>query len=500
MTVVQSPASLLIAFLVCGMIKNELAHREVVWVTGVTLLKWLVLINLRASLVAFLATFAGTTFSFVLVVKLAGDLTLSGAEPTIVYLFWTFAIIYMWSSLVTFLYTLVKSLWATVLAFAISWMAISSIFPFPQTNAFAPFGYLPYEFLLSALVTTGASMVASGITLWLFSRWPEWANMRIPTRPFVLAGIVIVGSGILALSNLSHSRTAPFSTSDLLQGRALMSQPYIWDRDGTPLVAGSQYMALRLAAGSSIPVWVEEQRNQGKDVYIYELELPQTEYIERQGSTILHHRYLARTILILIYPDGKNWPDELNGAMASFLDAVKPLVERAKLWWNPMQDVRFIVVPSQPVGPRRDPLFEGIHVLSGDVLIPEKIVVGWTKRAKTEALWGAAWGIADVTELGPSERAYLALYLMQGVNLGETEKGLVYFRAVYEAEQKLAHVLGEGDEGVTVRIPIPTWNNFDAVFRASMVDPFQVLQHWQKGEEMGHENYIRTLFKEGQGD
>jgi hypothetical protein len=479
------PPSLLIALLVSGLANDALKHRDVLGTTRLTLVRRVVLGNLVAALVSFLAVLAGTTLVFLPVAVLAGDFTLRGAEPAVVYVVWTVTILYMWTSLVTFLHTLLKSRWATIVVFALVSIGVFRVLPFPLTSPFAPFGHLPFELLLSSLVAGGASLVAAGGTSFLFSRWPEWVGVTSRARPLVLAGMIITGSGVLAISILSHPRTAPFGSTDLSQGRAFMSQPYIWDSEGNRLIDGSQYMALRLPAGSPLPGWLENLESHGRNVHIYELDLP-----------------LERILLILIYPDGKDYPDELRAAAAGFRDAVHPLVEGARLWMAP-NGVRLVVVPER--GPPHDiPLSGGVHVLSGHLLIQERMVTGWTKRERTRALWGAAWGLANAAGLGPSERAYLALYLMMhGGRPDETEKALAYFRASAEWVQKALELHQKGRREDIERLPgvrFPhTWD-LNAGLRAADADELRVLEHWQRGEEMGHEKHIGELLGEGQGD
>ncbi|MFN3346900.1 MAG: hypothetical protein ACK42E_03710, partial [Candidatus Bipolaricaulaceae bacterium] len=105
--------------------------------------------------------------------------------------------------------------------------------------------------------------------------------------------------------------------------------------------------------------------------------------------------------------------------------------------------------------------------------------ISW--HGQTEAQWDAAWALAAFLITDRLARVYMQLSLVRPFD----EDG------VRQALRWLEERSRGGNPGDMLRRPSLSTHMFTPEEAA------QVLQHWERGEEIGHEAYIRMLLKEG---
>lgn len=122
--------------------------------------------------------------------------------------------------------------------------------------------------------------------------------------------------------------------------------------------------------------------------------------------------------------------------------------------------------------------------------VPEGLLVPDDKLASGTDVFWSAWELTESSGLTGSDRVYLWLYLYAAVDEQRVAEYLERLHA--QARGELEAPPNRPWEGYPV--PAPFWDRTWGSEEAALI-----LGHWERGEKMGHENYIRTLL-EGQGD
>ncbi len=488
------PPVVFMVLLASGVTKDDLEQREIWGATSSSPLNAMVLGSIGITLAGLLAVLLGVTASFSVVAGVAGRFTTAGVQFSGLYVLWSAVYLYAWGSFGIALTALLKSRWAGIalsaVALSLIWRGFELLLP-SNLGAFTPFGYMPHIAGPTGAAALGTSAAMLGLALFRLRAWPEWLGTVSSWKPAVLllSGAALLATGAVATSALGRALTAPFTSQDLWAGHAGFDQLYLLDADGDrlPVVAGSAFLALRLPAESAVPAWLDKELGQDRELHIFHLDLPRTSEVveEREGRAITRriiHSELEASLLILAYPQGKTYPRDLEACVDRFSEAIRPMLQRAG-WWEHSKSFQLVIAPSQDFGPfQEDRIVEGVHVLGDTLLVPEQMLTAWRGNAQPESLWGAAWALAEAAALGPSETTYLACYLIDAVDRGQREHALAYFERRLETD-------------VEERVYLPPWGQYNTLYRAGGASPLAVLEHWQRGEEMGHEAYVSQLLE-----
>lgn len=260
------------------------------------------------------------------------------------------------------------------------------------------------------------------------------------------------------------------------------TRPYIWSRDWRVLVYPGEHLAVRLPRTAPVPEWVQEQA-QGQ----YLRRLDGISYISLAGDVRQSRREsLASQSVILVQPPDSPFPRELDGVMRAFLKEVDLIAKRAEIWHE--EPLKITVVWPKEL----DPMYRWLGSIEGP--FPGEIFVPWQGllRQGEAGRRGAAWRQAgyrllDASEILGVSQIYLRLYLKGAINSEWVEQTLERLRATaagkvpdvpwHRIQPSPLHPLVWGRD----------WGKQEAI---------QILHHWQQGEEMGHENYIRILLED----
>ena len=488
----------LVAILSIGSFWPGIAHREVLWSTSRA-------ITLRAAGAKIIAIGICAT-GLISISSLAAIFNTSVREifvsagslyiPLYLILVWLQAVV--WAVISTFLLYLTLSRWATVIiviAIAYFWSMLGQYFPriftpfimlsyksFLSWNfvgPFAPLGIVPSLLAVQALCLFGIALAIFAGMMLLPKRLPEWQKMRLPAAWVALVLGIVVFSGAMA-KFIYQMRwwVAPFETFEAYAPfeplfahptkdgvlALLSARPYIWTKDGALIFYPANYAMVRLPLSfSPLPPWVEELAK-GKTMRHY------------KNVDISEGSLLGSCSLILIYPSGSPYPAELEGAMRSLRRKIQPLIERAVIW---QKFLELVVTPP------------GAEIAFANV--PEGLIVSFevvTERWFGKFRWAQlAWELTKSSNLPDIERAYLCLYLLRDLDEEWFNKLLEELRL------KAAGKLECPKDGWCGPLPYPIWKSQWKEDEASLI-----LAHWQRGEEMGHENYIRLLLQGGDGD
>jgi len=471
---------LFVAFLATGTFFPELIHREVVWATPRA--GWVRLAGARVLAVSTVATFLiclGASAAFFNPIN-RELLVLAGAQYVPVYLLLVWIQILLWVTLSLLFLYLTRSRWVTLALVAllqVIWFltGIFSLIPDPFLRLiqrsylawnfmgpFVPWGLVPTAYLLQGLTKVGVIVGLVGAAIVVRRSFPEWAGIELPCAKAALAaGVVLaVGAGAGTVWEIQR-RTAPFPVEALWQwqGRIGFDRPYIWSRDGRLLFYPGEYMAVRLPEGAPLPAWVEELAV-GKELHRYNV-----------GEMIVWGSPDPQS-LILIHPPQRPYPAELAKAVQRFLRENQPLLERAQLW---MKRPKIIFAWPEEAFWRRDidPIPEGF-------VVPMFLLSWWHPPT-------AAWALAVASGVEGPARTYLGLYVKAAINPERVEEDLDRLRAT--AEGRKPDVPWHWREPWPM---LPPWWNRDW----GKLEAARILHHWQQGEELGHENYIRKLLEE----
>ncbi len=478
------------AILTSQSVSNELAHRQVLWATGLE--TQLVMHKLLGvSLAVFLAIATGSTIAFLAQLSL-NIFAPTGILFTCFYLLWTVINVLFWTVLTGFFSYLTQSRIITIFVLVLGGEGFNfvarflppvvkflipplSLLPGGLPNPYAPFGTVPTACFLGGASTFGAAIGLLGGTLLIRRLFPEWRRVKkITPIGLVLLGLGIMIAGGYGVGTNINAKIAPFTTAELLSGKAPFDRLYVYDKDGTPLITGEQFMAVCLPSGHPLPAWIKE-RSVGRSLYCSRVPFWAPAAATRGH---FHQTITMNTVdlsLVLIYPTDSTCPSELNKAATHLMRLIRPMVDEANLWWKTNAPRRVIVVPNQIGNLPFSSLPDSVWPTHAGLLIASRLV---THRMDIKTLWEIAWGLAGAANLDDAKRAYLSLYLMDAVNTTEVERSLRYYH-------KLA---GE----------LKTW--VSGTMRFAMWPPCgdkasHVLDYWKQGETMGHEKFIRKLLK-----
>lgn len=427
--------------------------------------------------------------------SLQGTLVAAGGEYLPLYLTIVVIRIALWVAASIFLFYLTRSRWGTALVVAVlqgawyittTFQSISSTMNLVHVNfvswnfvgLFAPFGTVPPAFFLQVSLIVGFTVSLLGAAFCARGRFLECrVDKNASAKVAVVLGIVLTLTSAGGVVNELHSSIAPFTAAQLWSGSATLNRPYIWSRDLRLFVSPGEYMAVRLPPGSALPSWVRERANE--------------EVLRRYDiGTMVLKEGLAPQTLVLIHPAELSLPSELKGAVSHFENEVQPLLNRGRLWNSPLE-----IVFAWPIEAFN---FAEIYSTQEGLIVPIYFL-----SSVRSALWPFAWAMTASSGLDELARCYLMLYLMAGCDKEEVEKGLTWLQnqatgptltGMLEAHKE------HGGEGENVQVvceaPRP-------LCRCAQLNPEaarKILNHWQQGEDLGHENYIRSLLKGEHGD
>ena len=303
-------------------------------------------------------------------------------------------------------------------------------------------------------------------------------NKNASAKVAVVLGMLLTLTSAGGVVNELHSRIAPFTAAELWSGSATLSRPYIWSKDLRLLVSPGECMAVRLPPGSALPSWVRERAN-GEVLRRYDI-----------GTMVLEGRVVAQT-LVLIYPTELSFPSELKGAVSHFKNEIQPLLNRGRLWNSPLKIM--FAWPIEAFSPAE------IYSTQEELIVPICFL-----SSVRSALWPFTWATTASSGLDELARCYLMLYLMAGRDKEGVEKALTWLQnqatgpTLTEMLESSGERPKEGEDIIQVICKAPR-----PLCRYAQLNPEaarKILNHWQQGEELGHENYIRSLLEGGHGD
>lgn len=446
-----------VSLLATGVFAVEMTHREPLWATP------------KISNLAIVGTKLISISTFVTFLITIGSLAaffnhfnrkfwaMAGGLYIPVYFALVLVQAVFWVAMSVFLFHLARSRWAAVIivtamatflsmagqwfpeAFSVfSELFYRSYLSWNFVGPFAPMGMIPHLLVLQACSLIGLALAFFSGALLMRRKLPEWQGLSLRMVQIMLgAGIILaLGAGVGGAVGI-RSRIAPFEPPEF-------SRPYIWTRDGVLIFFPGDYAMVRLAHGSPLPKWVQKL-SEGKAFYRLEQ----------------HYGFIA-----LFFPPDSSYPAELQG----LVDSLNPLLARSEIWRKPSQVI--VAPPTSEIDFEDSP--NGVFVVSFEAL---------TELAMASPVWQdlCAWALTSSSGLENLERVYLALYLLESINKKRVGEYLKVLRL--KATGKPA------DDGYFYYSLL--WQTGWGPKEASLV-----LNYWEQGEKIGHENYIR-MFLEG---
>jgi len=507
--------NLLISFLVTYSFHPELVHREVLWSTPEVGKVHSVGAKLLAvSFVAIFSVILGACAAF-LHPSTWGVLVLVGGSLIPIYLVFAFVHVILWAAICMFLLFLTQSRRSTIglialftighwflSSFAVSKLPWTFVKLFYQSyrayyclSPFTPFGVLPTAFLLRGVIELGLAVAVFGAASWLRGHYPEWKGVGTTAAKALLGfGIILVVGGAGMSLWETNRNIAPFELWQLWLGKVEFGRPYIWTRDGRLLTYLGRYMVLRLPPSADIPAWAQALA-QCKQVNRYQVGTltgkGESSGDKRSGPPNPAEAIIgASQDLILVYPRGQTYPPELEGMVRRFRRQIQPMLKRAAIWQR--EDPSIFVLGAYD--------FLGAYNVYSipEGLLLAAFVMSDTFRASSK-WWDVAWALTASSGLNELLRCYLSLYLMEALDKGEVERASAWLqdeakgKSLQEEEEALARLDEQGEVVLGPSCPSRgglcecAWLNPQAAQR--------ILEHWRRGEELGHENYIRMLLE-----
>ena len=456
---------------------SETAHREVLWSTvgagGIRLLgAKLIAVGSTATLL--LALGAG---AFFLNPATREIIVAAGGEYIPIYLVLAWLRVLLWVALAMFFFYLTHSRGGTigiVTALQAAWFGVAGFWgasnlgmllhrnflAWDFIGPFSPLGLIPPVFFLQAGILLGIILVLIGVTFLLRRRFPEWIGVKNVTAEVVLifGTVLAVGAGGAATWEINN-HIAPFTATALWEGKVPFAKPYIWSKDGILLVYPGTYMAVRLPTKENSPAWINELTGVRK---VRRYNMGQIILTGHLGSSNMRTSSQSVTLL---YPPDCPYSPELEGVVRQLREEIQPLVERSQLWEEGTPELTILWPDDFFLDP-------AIYYLPGELLIPYSSL-SQTMLAKQ---WEAAWALTESSGLDKPTRAYLSLYLMAGADEKEVNRALEKLRLFAEGE-------------------IKWWLHPLYRYVRDREAAMRTYQDWQKGETMGHVNFIRSLLK-----
>jgi len=481
------PLSLFTALLSTRVFSSELGHREVLWVSYRSSQLSYVFVKLVAISTFVLLIYALGAAATFLNPSARASMNMAGWQYLPAYCLVTWLRIAVWVTLTGFFFSLTRSQWATVaIVFALQaiWFGTAGGWGGPSllhllhrnmigwnfVSVFAPVGVIPRAFLLQAIAYAGTVTALTGAILRVRKRFPELAGLRSPTaKAAVLVGVAVaLGAGSWIALEI-RANTAPFSAAHLWDGEVTLDRPYVWSRDYRLLVHPGQYTSVIVPPGHERPDWL---LSSDRRVTVHEMA---TEAVI-EGNVGRETR-TAPASLILAHPSQTPYPSELDTAISQYLNAVSPVVEELGPWFEGPLTVAFVwpedVLPS---------LTPSIH--RTEFLFGPACLLGTTESYLRRAGWAVSEALGD----DRATKLYIHMYFctrFPGADCSEeVDEVLEWLRKRAGGESPDFKVaLGRGFHWAS-------WSPGDAL---------RMIQHWETGEELGHEDYVKTLLEEGQG-
>jgi len=491
-SVVGGLFALFVSLMIVEAFHAELSHRDVLWATpGAGGLATTVPRVLAITTLATVIIYTGSAAALVnpenrqILVEAGG-----GYVPIYFALMWLQVLV--WSSLSLFVLYLTRSRWiAPVVVTILSglWF-VAGMIGYPSSfvgllhrsylawnfiSPFAPLGLVPEMMALQAASYAGLGFLLICGSLMIRRQFPEWRHVRQPLIRIAaaLATLCVVGTSIGGAGVL-RSHTASFSLDepqfDTTAGRLIeqtyADRPYIWSGNGVLLFYPGTYGAVRLFPGEEPPSWLSEIAD-GREIRLYE-----------EAGTITYTRQGAvygrrRQSLVLLLPLGDSVPAELEASLACIREELMPMLNRASIWHGGTE--LYIAPPGTGIE-QAEAVTDGVVISSNDVL-------------RSINLDSVAWTLAELTSLEKPEKLYLYLYLAELFD-ARTERYLDQLRSAASGNVELPP-----PTVVNWTPPIPRW---DASWDGSMAA--RIVDHWERGERLGHSDYIRSLLKEVSDD
>lgn len=510
------PMSLLTALLLTSTSRPEMDHRQVLWTATVSSRIWALATKpAAASLVAIFCIVLGAS-SALLHPAVREVLVPAGLEYVPMYILLAWIHILLWAAVSSCLFTATQSRWIT-LACVVS-LDVGCHFLFPSVlslwsqgrllwisyttyqfvSPFAPLGIFPAAFILRGTTEFALALGLIGAAFLVRRRFLEWRCVR-SAMAWVLVGIgvFLAVGGAGASTWVVQRHIAPFTLWELWRGQAELDRPYAWSNDGRLLVYLGQYAVLRLPPLAPIPSWVETLflgretcRYATRDITVRAEDPRNGEHPPEEEPTFLRDTQ----DLVMVYPADRAYPPELEGMVRRFCRQLEPMFARAALWQEEPPEI-VVIGPHDLL--RTEPILP-----SPEVLLVSAFMMSDAAQAEAK-WWWIAWALTETSAVDERTRCYLSLYLMEGWYESEVEQALAWLqgevegRSLQEEKQALKR-LDRGETEVTVSCGAPP-----PLCEVAWMKPVvaqRVWEHWERGEEFGHEDYIRSLLKGGQGD
>ena len=500
--------SLFVALLNLNSFASEVKHRDTLWSTPKGQTLWIAgarLAAITSGATLFIALGAGFAF---LNSSTRRIVVVAGWQYLPLYLTLTWIRVTIWVAFSMFLYYLTCTRWIPVLILLVlqlvSYLTVArnvdlnflrlihrNLLSWNFLGPFSPLGIIPALFALQGILVMSLTGVLLGAALQVQAWFPGCRkDKNTLARVTVTIGILCLAALGSAIVLGLKKQIAPFTADELWQGRGAFERPWIWSKDFRLLTLPGKYMAVRLPSGAPIPGWLEKRVT------------PLTLHRYEDVGIVKLQAGLASQTLILAYPSGQPYPPEFEGIVRLFLHESQPLLKRSKIW---LDDVNIAFV-----WPTEWFFMEEIFFMSKGLVIPLHILSPKTEDAWT---WLLAWALTAASGLDDITRCYLSLYLMAGKNANEVDKALAWLqweaagRSLTELQSAIAaevEKLAETDKQTEFSVQVqttclaPRFLCQHAHMKPEAAQ--QILSHWQKGNNLGHENYIKDILKERRND
>ena len=508
---------------------------------------------LSVALGSSLAVSAGSALSLVVIwLAQRPPFTLHGGEYLPIYVVYTTLQISFWILVSVGLWHLTSSRWGTIAGLAILWAAshggtilwvtlpsleaggmpwLPWMFLAPTAlhdfSPYAPWGSVPW---LPLLRTFGLFMVAFaflslGVVVFLRK------ELREPIRAGEIGSIVLTlllgGLGLWGAWAQAHQEIAPYTRRELILGRVQPLTLYSWDKRGDRLAIKGEFTAFLFPEGKAVPASLRGNRCLSKYrtlVLIYPCGTPYPN--ELTGLARRVEVLLDRAIWLKPPPQLLLWPAELRGTWGT--QVIIQNDGKPRQLWLPDLSVR------QAFLARRDPRlllnlvwelsqgFQGInYAFRGYVSLYLMITVDYSFVQQILELlqrWVQQTPLELSTKfpyVSPNERVppdELPLIRQELRKLAD--QGIVFLNTIdtltpedarlYQIELTLLiarQQLAEGSKAppqvkglVDALVELHPWLFVDTLF--TDYTAWLILEYWRRGEKEGHEAFISKVLED----
>lgn len=400
-----------------------------------------------------------------------------------IYFFITWLRILIWVVFAELFFVLTRSQWApAAIVFALHAVSFGTAGIWGEPNllrvlhrsfiswgfasVFAPFGLIPRLFVCQILMLGGLIFAVAGASLWLHKRFPEQVGVNLPWAKTAFFGGLLLSLGAISyMTSVIRANTAPFTAADLWEGEARLERPYIWTKDYRLLWFPGQYKTLVLPPNYTLPAWLDSSDQQ-------------VTLFETAGSMILEgHLYreerIALAKLILIYPSQNPYPEELKIAIEQYIKAVYPMLKELSFMLERLPKPVFVW--PEDLMPSSIP-----SIRNGEFLFGPACILGTKDTHITDAILA----VSNALGVDRATRVYLLIYFYKRFLGGKNE----------EEVDKALHWLSERAKGGKPE-PTKALRLFFHPASWTVEEAQNVLNHWENGERLGHDNYIIMLLK-----